>query len=83
MSPSAPARGRKLRLNPIAGPILGEFLLGMTVAMVGLWLASHESDAEAAAFGLGQQLLEAFNVFLRVVAIGVGVVVTQALGGGL
>ena len=83
MPPSVPAKGRSLRLNPIAGPILGEFLLGMTVAMVGLWLASHESDAEAAAFGLGQQLLEAFNVFLRVVAIGVGVVVTQALGGGL
>jgi len=83
MSPAAPDQGRSLRLNPIAGPILGEFLLGMTVAMVGLWLASHESDAEAAAFGLGQQLLEAFNVFLRVVAIGVGVVVTQALGGRL
>ena len=72
--------GRTLRLNPIAGPILGEFLLGMTVAMVGLWLASHASDTEAASFGLGQQLLEALSVFLRVVAIGVGVGVTQALG---
>lgn len=28
------------RLNRIAGPILGEFLIGMTVAMAGLWLAS-------------------------------------------
>ena len=37
----------RARLNAIAGPILGEFLLGMTVAMAGLWLASHESDVRS------------------------------------
>lgn len=70
------------RLNAIAGPILGEFLLGMSVAMAGLWLASHTSDAAAGAFGLANQVLETLFVIFRVLAIGLGVVITQALGGG-
>src|SRR5258706_2365818 len=69
------------RLNAIAGPILGEFLLGMSVAMAGLWLASHESDVAAGAFGLANQVLETLFVIFRVLAIGLGVVITQALGG--
>jgi len=69
------------RLNAIAGPILGEFLLGMTVAMAGLWLASHESDAAAGAFGLANQVMESLWVIFRVLAIGLGVVITQSLGG--
>ncbi|NBW49648.1 MAG: MATE family efflux transporter, partial [Betaproteobacteria bacterium] len=56
----------RLRLNTIAGPLLGEFLLGMTVAMGGLWLASHESDVAAGAFGLVNQILETLNVAFRV-----------------
>ncbi|MDH4449835.1 MAG: MATE family efflux transporter [Rhodoferax sp.] len=71
-----------MRLNTIAGPLLGEFLLGMTVAMGGLWLASQESDVAAGAFGLVNQILETLNVAFRVLAIGLGVVVTQYLGGG-
>lgn len=69
-------------LNPIAGPLLGEFLLGMTVAMAGLWLAAQTSDAEAGAFGLSQQVLESLLVVFRILAIGLSVVITQALGGG-
>ena len=69
------------RLNMIAGPLLGEFLLGMSVAMGGLWLASHTSDAAAGAFGLVSQILETVLVVFRVLAIGLGVVVTQYLGG--
>lgn len=70
------------RLNAIAGPILGEFLLGMSVTMAGLWLASHTSDAAAGAFGLSQQVYESLVVIFRVLAIGLGVVIGQALGGG-
>lgn len=70
------------RLNAIAGPILGEFLLGMSVTMGGLWLASHTSDAAAGAFGLSQQVFESLVVIFRVLAIGLGVVIGQALGGG-
>lgn len=69
------------RLNSVAVPIVGEFLLGMTVAMGGLWLASHASDGAAGTFGLSIQVLESLFVLFRVIAIGVGVNTTQALGG--
>lgn len=69
-------------LNRIAGPIVGEFMLGMSVAMAGLYLASHTSDAAAGTFGLTQQVLETLFVVFRVLAIGLGVVVTQFLGSG-
>lgn len=69
-------------LNAVAAPIFGELLLGMTVAMAGLYLASHTSDAAAGTFGLTQQLLETLLVIFRVLAIGLGIVVTQSLGSG-
>lgn len=74
---SEPARPR---LNRVAGPILGEFMLGMSLAMLCLWLASRSSDAAAGAFGLASQVLETLFVLFRVLAIGAGVVITQALG---
>ncbi len=70
------------RLNAIAGPILGEFLLGMTVAMVGLWLASTTSDEAGGAFGMVGQVQEALAVIFRVLAIGLGVLIGQTLGAG-
>ena len=69
-------------LNAVAAPIFGEFLLGMTVAMAGLYLASDTSDAAAGTFGLTQQVLETLFVIFRVLAIGLGIVVTQSLGSG-
>jgi putative MATE family efflux protein len=69
------------RLNAVAGPILGEFLLGYTVAIIGLWLASHTSDGAAGSLGLANQVLEALYVVFRVLAIGMSVTITQALGG--
>jgi Na+-driven multidrug efflux pump len=74
--------GTPTRLNAVAGPILGEFLLGMTVSMAGLWLASHTSDESGAAFGLVGQVQEALSVMFRVLAIGLGVQIGQMLGGG-
>ena len=79
MKPGARVRPR---LNPIAGPILGEFLLSMTVAMAGLWLASQTSDANGGAFGISYQVLETLFVVFRMLVIGLGIVITQALGGG-
>ena len=67
-------------LNAVAAPIFGELLLGMTVAFAGLYLASHTSVAAAGTFGLTQQVLEALFVIFRVLAIGLGIVVTQLLG---
>jgi len=70
------------RLNTIAGPIFGEFLLGMTVAMAGLGLAAAGSDEAGAAFGLVGQVQEALSVIFRVLAIGLGVPIGQTLGAG-
>lgn len=69
------------RLNAVAGPIFGEFLLGYTVVIAGLWLASHTSDGAAGSLGLANQVLESLYVVFRVLAIGMGVTITQLLGG--
>ena len=74
-------RAERPRINGIAGPILGELLLGISVAMAGLWLASHTSDAAAGAFAMAAQVQETLLVLFRVLAIGVGIVITQTLGG--
>lgn len=74
-------RRERPRLNAVAVPLFGEFLVGMTVALAGLWLASASSDAAAGAFGLACQVLETVFVLFRLLAIGLGVVITQALGG--
>lgn len=68
------------RLNSVAVPIFLEFLLGMSVAMIGLWLASVASDVAAGTLGVMQQVQETMVVLFRVLAIGVGVSVTQLLG---
>lgn len=81
MPPSAQEPPRP-RLNAIAGPILGEFLFGITVAMAGLWLASHTSDEAGGAFGLVSQVQETVAVVFRILAIGLGVLIGQALGAG-
>jgi Na+-driven multidrug efflux pump len=75
------ARAQRPRITPIAGPILGEFLVGISVGMVVLWMAAQISDAAAGAFGMSQQVLESLFVLSRVLALGVGVTITQALGG--
>jgi Na+-driven multidrug efflux pump len=77
---STPGAYVRPSLNRIAVPIVGEFLLGISVAMAGLYMASHTSDAAAGAFGLTQQVQESLAVIFRVLAIGLGVVVTQKLG---
>ncbi len=69
-------------LSKVTLPLVGEFLLGISVAMTGLYLASHTSDAAASTFGLTQQVLETLFVVFRVLAIGTGILVTQRLGGG-
>ncbi len=70
------SRPPRPRITPIAAPILGEFLVGISVTMAGLWMASRVSDATAGAFGMSQQVLEALFVLFRVLALGVGVNIT-------
>lgn len=67
-------------LNKVAVPIVGEFVLGISVAMAGLFLAAQTSDAAASTFGLTQQVLETLFVAFRVLAIGTSILITQRLG---
>lgn len=49
----------------------------MAVPMLGLYLASHESDAAAGAFGIGIQMSETLLVVFRILAMGIVVIVTR------
>ena len=69
-------------LLALAWPMLAEMVLGFAVGILGLWLASRESDNSSAAFALANQLQAVFFLLFRVIGMGVSVVVTQNLGGG-
>ncbi len=79
---AAPRIGERPRLLPLAGPLFAELLLGISVGLVGTTLAARLGDASGAAFALANQVLAMLFVFFRIVGAGVGVVVSQALGGG-
>ena len=81
MTERAPALPRP-RLLVLAWPLLAELVLGFGVGLLGLWLASRESDTASAAFALSNQMLGAFFLLFRIVSMGVSVVITQALGAG-
>ncbi len=76
--PSAPSP----RLLPLAWPLFLELLLGIGVGLAGTALAASLSDAAGAAFALANHVVGMLFILFRVVGAGVGVVVTQSLGGG-
>lgn len=77
----ARARNRP-HLLAIAWPLLAELLLGFGVGLLGLWLASQESDTASAAFALSNHVHATFFLLFRVISMGVSVVITQNLGAG-
>lgn len=66
----------------LAWPLMAELVLGFGVGLLGLWLASRESDTASAAFALSNQVLGTFFLLFRIVSMGVSVVITQNLGAG-
>jgi putative MATE family efflux protein len=70
------------RLVAIAWPLMAELVLGYGVGLLGLWLASRESDVASAAFALSNQVLGVFFLLFRIVSMGTSVVITQHLGAG-
>ena len=78
-SHAVPARPRLLAL---AWPLMAELVLGYAVGLLGLWLASRESDTASAAFALSNNVLGAFFLLFRIISMGVSVVITQELGAG-
>ena len=76
---SAPARPA---LFSVTWPLFSELLLGISVGMAGLWMASRISDNAAGAFAMVNHLHAAFFILFRIVSMGVSVVITQNLGAG-
>jgi putative MATE family efflux protein len=70
------------RLFSLTWPLFLELLLGIGVGLVGTALAARVSDAAGAAFSLSNQLAATLFVVFRIIGAGIGVVVTQRLGGG-
>ena len=66
----------------IAWPLLAELVLGFGVGLLGLWLASRESDTASAAFALSNHVQGSFFLLFRIISMGVSVVITQNLGAG-
>jgi Na+-driven multidrug efflux pump len=70
------------RLFTLAWPLFMELLLGMGVGVLCTALAARINDTSGAAFALTHQVFGSLFILFRVVGAGVGVVVTQNLGGG-
>jgi Na+-driven multidrug efflux pump len=82
MSPEHAAPLPRPRLVMLAWPLMAEMVLGYGVGLLGLWLASRESDTASAAFALSNQVLGTFFLLFRIISMGVSVVITQNLGAG-
>jgi putative MATE family efflux protein len=79
---SAASRATRPALIPLAWPLFSELLLGISVGLVGLALASRSSAAASGAFALANSVQATFFLLLRVISLGVSVTITQELGAG-
>ncbi|MBL8306651.1 MAG: MATE family efflux transporter [Rubrivivax sp.] len=79
MTTSAPPRPR---LFALAWPMFLELLLGIAVGVAGTALAARLSDLSGAAFAMANHVAAMLFILFRIVGAGVGVVVSQNLGGG-
>ena len=69
-------------LLAITWPLLADLVLGITVGLIGLSMASQESAAAVAAFTLSNHVQASFFLLFRIISMGVSVVITQNLGAG-
>ncbi|WP_269532048.1 MATE family efflux transporter [Chitinimonas sp. BJYL2] len=77
-----PTKLQPMRLTPIVGPLLLELFLGVGVGVIGTWLAAQLGDTAGAAFALTNHVAAMLFILFRVIGAGIGVVITQYLGGG-
>ena len=80
--PGARAAAPRPPLFAITWPLFTELLLGISVGLAGLWMASRVSDAASGAFAMVNHLQAAFFILFRIISMGVSVVITQNLGAG-
>jgi putative MATE family efflux protein len=76
------ASAHRPRLFALTWPLFLELLLAIGVGVIGTAMAARIGDASGAAFALANHVMGSLYILFRVVGAGVGVVVTQNLGGG-
>lgn len=78
---SAPAVPRP-HIFTLAWPLLIELFLAVVAGVVGTALAARLSDTHGAAFAIANNISVTLFMLFRIVGSGIGVVITQNLGGG-
>ena len=66
----------------LAWPLLIELFLAVAIGVIGTALAARMSDAAGAAFAVASQISVTLFMLFRIIGSGIGVVITQSLGGG-
>ncbi|QGZ38571.1 putative MATE family efflux protein [Pseudoduganella flava] len=82
MSSAPAAASPRPHIFALAWPLLVELILAVAIGVVGTSLAAHISDTAGAAFAIAHQISVTLFLLFRIVGSGVGVVITQSLGGG-
>ncbi|CAN7268839.1 MATE family efflux transporter [Pseudoduganella sp. LjRoot289] len=81
-SASAPIAVPRPHIFTLAWPLLIELFLAVVAGVVGTALAARLSDTHGAAFAIANNISVTLFMLFRIVGSGIGVVITQNLGGG-
>lgn len=73
---------RRPHIFTLAWPLLIELFLAVALGVIGTALAARGSDTAGAAFSIANQISVTLFMLFRIIGSGVGVVITQNLGGG-
>ena len=73
---------KKLRLLPLAVPLMIEQVLRHLMGTVNVFMLSNLSDAVSGAVGVANQLLDVALIAFTLIAGGAAIVINQTLGGG-
>ena len=79
---SAPPAASRPHIFTLAWPLLIELFLAVAAGVVGTALAARLSDTHGAAFAIANNISVTLFMLFRIVGSGIGVVITQNLGGG-
>ncbi len=79
---SLPAISSRPRVFTLAWPLLLELSLAVAIGVAGTAMAARVSDTAGAAFAVTIQISQTLFLLFRIIGSGIGVVITQNLGGG-
>jgi putative MATE family efflux protein len=79
---SISAASARPRVFTLAWPLLIELSLAVAIGVAGTAMAARVSDTAGAAFAVTIQISQTLFLLFRIIGSGIGVVITQNLGGG-